>query len=301
MAKERRTFLIFMLAAWSVLLGSLIMLDHYDSKAAPLWQSFLIFGLLVVAVVLAVFMIVFLVRYQKRLKQNNDHNQEVLKQYSRAVKVCHSCQHHNDADTKFCQSCGAELTDDDLTYGSDKVQKTTLLHVQEVKTIASLKNYVKGLYLAQAEEMISLGVFDFVFVSALVYMIIEHHLFTADCHVILNVLFIVLGVLMLMANLLVFLSPIITYNSAKKYQASGTTYVYEDCLISNNHMKKNGQSFTITYMLPLQLLMKAKVEDGMMYLIFPQNKKKLVEFYRHEDNDEAWDYLKKYIDENKHK
>jgi hypothetical protein len=81
---------------------------------------------------------------------------------------------------------------------------------------------------------------------------------------------------------------------AKKTSTDSKTYVFEDAIVSVNHVNKD-QLITTTYVLPLTTLLKGKVKDDTIYLVFPYKNKGVVVFYSHEENDPAWEYLLGYV------
>ena len=287
MLKELRNFLISLLVFFGLLIASLVVVDAYDPALESKGLLLLAFALFCLTVISVIVTIVFFIRLSMKKKANRNHDQMVMAKYSSAMKVCPSCHSSNQPDVNFCQNCGAELNDDCLCYGEEK---KSLIHVSITEKLIDKKKYLTGVYFAQVDQLVLYAVFGIIYFGALAFLIVRGHIFTPDSDSMLNVLFIVLSIIMVLSMLLIVFIPFINYQLAKKTSSDSKTYVFEDAIVSVNHVKKE-HLITATYVLPLATLIKGKVKDETIYLVFSYKNKKLVVFYSHEENDPAWEYL----------
>jgi len=291
MLKEFRHYLISLFISFALFIASLLTIDVYDPATDAKALLPLAFILLCLTVSSVIVMIVFVIRFQKKKASIRKHNQMEMAKYSTPIKACPSCQSSNQPDVNFCQKCGAELNDDCLYYGEEK---KTLLHVATTDRLIEKKKYITGVYFAQMDLLISSAAYGFIYFVALAFLIVRGFVFTPKSETIMNVLFIVLTIVIILAMLLIVCSPFINYQVAKKTSTDSKTYVFEDAIVSVNHVNKD-QLITTTYVLPLTTLLKGKVKDDTIYLVFPYKNKGVVVFYSHEENDPAWEYLLGYV------
>lgn len=291
MLKELRNYLISLFISFVLFIASLLTIDVYDPALESNGLLLLAFALFCLTVISVIVTIVFVIRLSMKKKANRKHDRMEMAKYSTPMKVCPSCQCSNQPDMNFFQNCGAELNDDCLCYGEEK---KTLLHVAITEKLIEKKKYYTGVYFALMDQLITCAVYGFIYFAALAYLIIRGLIFTPESETILDVLFIVLTIVIVLAVLLIVCAPFINYQVAKKTSMDSKTYVFEDAIISVNHVNKE-HMITTTYVLPLTTLIKGLVKDDTIYLVFPYKNKGAVVFYSHEENDPAWEYLLGYV------